>query len=295
MYRETVPSRQLGAWLAAGLCPVAVQFAAPMEWTKVAAATVVCLTAVWIVWRWGSFERWTAIPACVLLVIYTGQILKESASVWIGNSYPAVPLMLLGLALWSSLKGASASARVGAVLFWVVVIIYPIVFGAAIRDVHWQWVGHGEALKAELVLLLLIPSLGKMMLKGESGIKRLVLPGIFASVASLLTVGILSRGDFYEMVRSIDLLGVVKHFEALISAGAMLGWFAMLNYILTVCAGTGDATGRGRVYAVVASLGVALWMLCDLHISFGILLAFGAVFWVLTPVLTQGIATIKNS
>ena len=79
MYRETLDPRQLGAWLVAGLCPVAVQIGSSMAWQKLLAVAIICFLAVCAVWRWGQFARWTAIPACALLIIFLGQLLKEAA------------------------------------------------------------------------------------------------------------------------------------------------------------------------------------------------------------------------
>lgn len=300
MYRETVPSRQLGAWIAAALCPVAVQLAASKAWSVVAVTAAVCAMACWAVWRWGRFGRWTAIPAYLLLIVFMGQLLKESSAVWKGNSYPAVPLMLLALALWSAWKGASAAARVGCVLFWVVLIVYPVVFGAALQDVRWKWAMQGgRDLDFLLASLLLLPALGKLLLrKDQRPGRRLLLPGIFAVIGSLLTRGILSgqtEGGFYQMVRSIDLLGVVKHFDALVSAGATLGWFALLSYCLTICAGAGETvSGAGRTTAVMGAAAAAVWMLCDMHIAAGDLLLLAAVSWVVLPLLAQGIESVKK-
>ena len=100
---------------------------------------------------------------------------------------------------------------------------------------------------------------------------------------------------FYEMVRSIDLLGTVKHFEALICATATLGWFGLLSFVLSVCGAVGEMLhGNGRVFTVCGAIGVAVGMLCKIHIPQVILLASGAVFWVFLPILTQGIDARKK-
>lgn len=299
MYRETLPEKQMAAWLAAA-SPVVIQFAADSQWWPVALIAVVALVAVRLVWKWGSCSRWTVIPSCVLLIIYVGQILQASAEIWPGNSYPAVPLFLLGLALWSAWKGASAAARAGCVLFWLVLIVYPAVFGAALQDVRWEWVEPKEgAADGNVLLLLLLPVLSGILLKkGTGSSKKLLLPSLFAVVCSILTAGILSRPEedgFYQMVRSIDLLGVVKHFEALISATATVGWFALLSWTLSICGGAGELiAGKGKTFVIAGAVGAAIWMLCELHIHIEILAVSTAVFWVLVPILAQGLERVKK-
>ena len=299
MYRETLPKKQLAAWSVA-TSPVVIQFAADSQWWSVAAVAVIALLAVWLVWKWGYYGRWTALPASVLLIIYVGQILQASAKVWPGNSYPAVPIALLVLALWSTWKGASAAARVGCVLFWVVLLVYLMVFGAALQDVRWEWVTPEKGnVDGNVLVLLLLPALSVILLKKESSSgKRVLLSGLFAVVCSILTTGILSHTEengLYQMVRSIDLLGVVKHFEALVYAAATVGWFALLSWTLTICGGAGErTTGEGKTFVIAGAVGVAIWMLCEMHIDVEILAVLTAVFWVLVPILTQGLDRIKK-
>lgn len=184
-------------------------------------------------------------------------------------------------------------------LFWVVLIIYPLVCGAAIRDVRWEWIRFGEGISWELCLLLLLPATGKILMKDKAGGTVPIILVVLTALSGLLTSGILgsAQGEgFYEMVRAIDLLGVVKHFEALISAAATLGWFVFLNIILTVSGGAGEMFGKnGRVFAIGGSVVIAVGMLCNIHISTGVLAITGAIFWVLLPVLTQGIEQIKKA
>ncbi len=289
MYRDTLPSRQLGIWLAS-LSPVAIQLAASEGWRTAAITGGICILAAWAVWRWGSFGRWVSVGAYILLTIAVGQLLRESAVMWSGNSDPWVPLLLLGLALWSAIKGASAAARVGCVLFWAMLIIYPLVFGAALRDLNWEWaVAEGRPSGGQLSLLLLLLGVGKILLKnGRTPIVG-VLPVIFGLAGTILTLG-LRCNDFYELSKSIALFGAVKHFEAVVFAAATVGWFLLLSYGLTLCGGLGE----GRPSVVMGALVMAAWMLCDMHIQYNVLLFFGAIFWVAMPILAQVVGVQKK-
>lgn len=291
MYCETVSSKQLRMWLAAALIPVAFQLAASSGWRNVLICGIVCTIAVWTVWKWGSFGRWASVGAYLLLVIVMGQLAKESATVWTGNSYPWVPLVLLGLALWSALKGALAAARVGCVLFWGVLLIYLLTCGAAVSDVNWKWsIANEGNLDGRLALLLLLPALGVVVLKDKcASVKGLVLPVAFALSGTLLTSGYLV-GSALEMTRSVSLLGTLKRFEAIVCAGASLGWFLLMNYSLVLC----GFLGQGKAAIIMGMVVIAGWMLCDVHIQYNILLLFGGIFWVLIPILTQIMDTRKK-
>lgn len=297
MYREALAVRKLKLWLAA-LCPVAVQLAATADWWKSGAVTLLGLAVVWAVWRWGKFSGWASLCGAAILVLYFGQILQGAAQVWKGNSYPAVPLFLLALAVWSVWKGAKAAACVGCVLFWVVLLIYPLVYGAAIRDVRWEWTKEGGNIGWELWLLLLAPAMGKLLLNEKKTGALPLITVVLTTLSGLLTAGILGSAcdkGFYEMVRAIDLLGVVKHFEALISAAATLGWFALASFTLTICGAAGEMLGRsGRLFLLGGALLTMVWMLCKITISGWILLLNAAIFWALIPVLTQWIDGIKK-
>ena len=298
MYREALSVRKLKLWLAAALCPVAVQLAASADWWKGGAVALLSLAVVWAVWRWGRFSGWVSLCGAVVLVLYFGQILQGAAQVWKGNSYPAVPLFLLALAVWSAWKGAKAAACVGCVLFWAVLLIYPLVCGAAIRDVRWEWTKEGGNVGWELCLLLLAPTLGKLLLNEQKKGTLPLLTVVLTALSGLLTAGILGIAcgkGFYEMVRAIDLLGVVKHFEALVSAAATLGWFALASFTLSICGAAGEMLGRsGRLFLLGGALLITVVMLCKFTISGWFLLLIGAVFWFFLPVLTQGIDMIKK-
>lgn len=298
MYCGALTERKLKIWLAAALCPVAVQLAAGVNWIQGAMAAVVSLAAVWTVWRWGKFTGWIAVGAAITALLLTMQILGKAAEVWRGNSDPAVPLLLLVLALWSSRKGAEAAASVGCLLFGAVLLVYPLVCGAALGDICWSWTRLGGRAGWELWLLLGLPTVGKLLMGEKSrGALPLILVGLTA-LSGLLTAGILGRAcdlGFYEMVRAIDLLGAVKHFEALISATATLGWFALLSFVLTICGGAGEMLGgNGRMFATGGAVMIAGGVLCKIHIPRGIFALTAPIFWVLLPLLTQGIDKIKN-
>lgn len=308
MFREKIPSRQLSAWLFTGLTPVMIQLLGGSSWFWIGAAGIIGGTATFCVWRSGwEPKRWQCPLLIFYIIIVLGQLVSNAAGSWpVGNSYPAVPLIVLALSAWSAQKGPSAAARVGAVLFWFVLIMYLVVFGAGAKDVRFEWLKpHWEIPNAMGLLLFLIPAAAACILcPGEKWGSRLTLPAVFTLCAALITTGVLSPvvagkvdSAFYEMSRSINLSGIARRFEALISAAMTVGWFALLSLFLAICATLFQRflEGWGRTGVWICALSSAVWMLCGLHISEWILLITGAVFWVAMPILTQGLEKIKKS
>ncbi|MBQ7346302.1 MAG: hypothetical protein IJW45_09635 [Oscillospiraceae bacterium] len=304
MFREKIPGKQLGGWIFAALVPVVIQLGAGGSWVETGVAALACGGAVWLVWRFGAQRiRWLCLPRLVLTVVMVGVLVSNSAFSWPGDNYPAVPLILLALAGWSAWKGPSAAARVGCVLFWFVLLMYLVVFGAGLGSVKVGWLRPWwRGVDLEVVLLLLVPALAMVLLRSEerwSG--RVALPGAFLVAASVLVSGVMSPAlaeeGFYEMSKGLELLGVVSRFEAVISAGMTLGWFSLLSLLLSVCGRLAEELrkGWGRWGVVAGATGGAVWMLCDLSISMGVMAVLVTIFWVLLPLLEQGVGREKKS
>lgn len=236
-----------------------------------------------------------------------GELLPLAAQIWPGgDQYPAVPLLILALAAWSAQKGPTASARVGCVLFWFVLIMYLAVLGIGISSVKWKWIApQSGPVRPLAALLLLIPAGAAAVKKERSGWKpRLLLPGLLLLSASMITFGVLSaklaagsENAFFDLSRSLEIAGTARRFEAVISAGMTVGWFSLLSLCLVLCAQSAgrihERAARPAVYLAAAMS--AGYMLLKTPISETFLLILGAVFWVVLPLLTQGIEKLKKS
>ena len=308
MFRDGIPARQLSAWLAAGMIPVLIQLLSGTSWVWVflggAASTAITLT----VWRFGAEEypRWLRVLQMLFAVIFLGEMSAKAGGCWPAGNSTAVSLILIALAMWSAQKGLSAAARVGTVLFWFVIIMYMVVFGAGAKDIDPKWLkpdsGAGNLLG---LALLLLPCGVSVLLRRQArwGV-RLVLPAVFALAAALITAGVLSpelavaaEDPFYEMGRSLSLLGIARRFEAIISAGMTVGWFALISLLLALCGKLFACIyeDKGRAGVWIGAVLSSLWLLCGMHIGDLIIAILAAVFWVVLPILTQGIDKQKKS
>lgn len=307
MFREKIPERQLSAWIFAAMVPVGIQLLSGSSWIWVACGGALSVATSALLWRADRESRkWESIFLFIYVVILLGQLLGFTAQSWpMGNSDPAVPLILLGLAAVSAAKGTSAAARVGAVLFWVVLGVYIIVFAAGARDIKVKWLIPEEALNTMGLTVFLIPWAARGVLKAPKNPgKKIWLAPMFILAATVMTAGVLSpmvaaqmSNAFYEMSRSLNLLDVARRFEALICAGAAVGWFAVFGLFLTLCGTYAQKIfpGKDKTGVWVAAAAAAAEKLCGLHINPWILLMAGTVFWVAVPLLTQGLEKIKKS
>lgn len=305
MFRDKIPARQLSAWLFTAIVPPLIQLSGGSSWVWLLAVGALCLLLDWTRSRWGCAEmpKWSLVPGYALVLIAMGELSALSAGSWpVGDSFPAVPLILLALAAWSASKGPQAAARTGAVLFWFLIIMYLFVFAAGAKQIRWEWLRPVDTFPQPMCLvLLLIPSAAECLAQQGKRGGKLMLGLVVAVAAALLTQGVLSPeaagASFYEMTRSLELLGVAQRFEALTCVAATVGWFGLLTLLLSVC---GELfyrirPGWKKVGVWLAAITAAGWLLCGLHISGWILAGAWAVFWAVLPISTQGIGKIKKS
>jgi len=308
LYDHKIPHRQLTAWLSAALIPAAIQLTAGASWLSVLLVSALSLLCIWLRWTLGTEPQGKimALLQLGLLALILGVAAQTSVRSWPRGGHPAVAIMLLGLAAWSAWKGTSAAARVGCVLFWFVLILYLVLLGAGIKDIRLPVLNPTKGdVNAFGCVLLLTPAGAAIHLNRKEGFKpRLLLIGGFCTVAAAVTVGVLSpqgaigkQNAFYEMTRSLNLLGQARRFEAVLSAGMTVGWFCVFSLYLTLCVRLAEklVPGKERWGIIGASASALAILLCDLHIPGIFLLVLCAIFWVLMPILTQWIDLIKKS
>lgn len=308
MYNHKIPHRQLTAWLASALIPTAIQLTGGASWFSVLLVCVLSLLFVWLRWAFGTEPKGKLILVFqwLLLVAVLGMACRASAESWPRGGHRAVGIILLILAVWSTGKGPSASARVSCVLFWFVLMIYLVLLGAGVKNIQIKWlIPTSGDVDGFGCVLLLTPAAAAIHLDKKVTVRhRLLLIGVFCTVAAVVTAGVLSpqvaaqkHYAFYEMTRSLNLLGQARRFEAILSACTTLGWFSLLSMYLSLCAQLANCfhAGYGKWGSLTAAVLAAAFLLCDLHIPGWVLLILVSVFWVLVPIITQGLGLKKKS
>lgn len=309
MYSEGVSARRLSAWTFAAVVPAAIQLTARASWLSVLVAALFSLLCIMLVWRWGitPASKGYQIVMWILVVLLLSKLSGETIRCWPEGGHKAVAVILLGLALWSAWKGPGAASRAGCVIFWLMLLVYPVLFGAGIKAVEVKWLSPGRAdISALGCILLLTPAAAAVLLDHrEKTVKpKLILTGVFCVLAACITAGVLSPGvasdkenAFYEMTRSLSLFGKARRFEAVLSAAATTGWFLLMSLYLTLCGkmAHGIHSGWERKTMLIAAGIAAISVAFDIAIPEVILLLLALILWVAVPIYAKGVSLIKKS
>lgn len=295
---------QLQTWACAAAIPVGIQLLSGAAWTEVALIAAVCLILVALRWRCGS--RKENKPLCILRWLLLTAVLCALSTVctesWPKGGHKAVPLLLLALAAWSAWKGPEAAARVGCVLFFFIIILYPVLIASASKQVYLPWLKPERSNTCVLgLLVLLTPAAAASMLRNKEWPSlRQLLPGLLCTAAAAVSAGVLSakisatqNNAFHRTVLSLP--GIPK--DALLSASTTAGWFLMMSLYLCLCAQeVKTICPEKQKGSILIPAGIAaLCLLYDLHIPATLLAVSGAVFWVVIPLIPQEIGLKKKS
>lgn len=307
MFSHKIPKSSFWAWACAALAgPVAV-YSAGCGWIGCLALGLglgaVCSLVL-------KFRDITDPPIllgleliwCVLVLLW---LLRGSVGIFPqSQAYPAVPLVLLALGIWS-VTGGNRGARIGSVAFRFLVLLLGFVLVWALGDVRLEWtVPRLYGNWNPLATVLLLPAAGVFLpLEGKEDRPWWLLAGAVAMGVSLCTGAVLApwvaerlEQPLWELGRSVRILGRPANLESLLCAGLTLSWFCAINFLFTVACTLGQKLwSKAESYCrwilgAVLAVGVLLpWQPME------DLLAAGAVlFWGILPVSTQLWGMAKN-
>ncbi len=310
MNSNEISRRQLAAWVFAAAAAPLAQLLGGRGWPEAlltgAVCGVLCAAVLLLPQDWRQ-KRWLCAVQALWAVAALAGAATMSARAWpdAGNGI-AVPLVLLALGLWSVWDGAAAAGRAAATVFWLLALLLAAVFVAGGKDIRpenlqlqWQEPDGG------IVFALMLPAVGAC-LPGKRHAGAAWVPavtGLFGVAVATLCAGVLSpqlaiqlENPFYEMSRSLNLLGVAQRFEALVSAAMTLGWFCLISLLLSAVYHLAGQVHPGWerpavAVAAIAAIGLILGGVAVPGIWLGML---AAVCWGLLPLFTQGIVQIKK-
>ncbi len=282
-------------WLLAAVAAPLAQTDSSSSWLAVLLVGGVCLGICWGLERiHDQPSPWLWVVQWFWLSLILGEFLHWTMYCWPDyQSYHAVPLVLLVLAAWLAGKGEEQASRAGSAMFWLLVLLFGAVLLSGAKEIQLENVRPVWQMKnAALITVILIPAMG-IGLKGKaSGRKRwiLALGFLFAFVTTgVLTVSAAEKADsaFYEMSRSIRLLGTVERFESLVAAGMTMGYFVLLSFLLSTCAEGAEQIkqGKGRWGVWSNAVLTALWFIWGFRLSSTVLALGTMLTWVVLPVL----------
>lgn len=311
--KDALSARQVAAFSAVALSAPAVTVCAglPWSWTLALAALAVCVeVGLWLLLEerhlprlileaWGrpvgtALLVGTATVAVLVLwrlVPLSAKALPDVAA------RPVVPLVLLCVAAISVWHGRAAVIRAGCVLFFFVAALYGVVFFSALPDVQVQRLGAWQETDLLPAAILFLP-LWSLYLprRGSPKFGWAALFVLFpAAVAGVCAAVPGSRGSFYEMAKSVEVLSVAQRLEPLVSCLMTVGWFAAISLPVLAVSELADALGLPPRWAAVGTfLLAAPSCVLDVGLSDGILVVLCAVFCVVLPLSTPRIVARKK-
>ena len=271
------------------------QTASACSWPAVLLIGAICLgICLGLEWIQAQSSAWLAVVQWFWLSLVLAEFLHWIMYCWPEReSYHAVPLTLLALAAWLAGKGEEEASRAGSAILWLLALLFGAVLlsaGKEIRLENLQPVWRME--NAHLITALLIPAMGiSLKEKGACGKGTVLVMGLLLSIVAtgVMTVSAAEKADcaFYELSRSIRLLGVADRFESLVAAGMTLGYFVLLSYLLSTCAQGAEQIKQGKgSWGVWSNAALtALWFVWGFRFS-STVLALGTILtWVILPAL----------
>lgn len=284
MNREPVTAPRLWAWLFAAVSAPLAAAAGGSAWYVVLAVGIAGAGISWGIDRLDGQSIQGKVFWAVQYVWATallGKVLPQTQLCWnaAGNTGLLIPVTVLLLAVCASLQGTDRAGRAGSVLFWVLLLIYGVILAAGLPEVHVERLTDG-AWKPDLVWAFLIPAAGMLLPHtGKRGPLWRLFPALFACAISVCAVGTLSAAvaadaelPFYEAVRGMRLFHVAERFEALLSAGLTVGWFALLTFLLCLA-----GTAAERLRAGLQTWGI--WLCAGVSLTLGLVGAVVPGYW----------------
>ena len=118
---------------------------------------------------------------------------------------------------------------------------------------------------------------------------------------SVVTSGVLSLGfivrceaPFYEMSRSISLLGVGNRFESLAATGLTMGYFVLMTLLLKATAEAWEQNRRAKYGLWISGIFAGFVFVSGMRINSRLLAAGTMAVWVVLPMLESAVRRIQK-
>ncbi len=227
------------------------------------------------------------------IAVLLSQLLGYSANCWPTGeqTFPIVPLTLLILSAISASKGNKNTANGISVVFWMSLLLLGIVIVAGTQNMELEFLQPNKRpIPSQIVLVLLLPAAMCFIKCENCNMLPFIFIAILVTAVSLWIAGSLSSElaetmswPFYEAAKSVELFGVAKRFESLVSVGVTLCNYCLYSLFLCVASSIGEKFGRKRE-AIIATVGIsACLMLLGFFIDPIILSAISLILWVILP------------
>lgn len=297
-----VPEKQHTLWLPAAMAAPLTQAASNCSWPV---AAVVGMLSMGICAGVEKLEenvkpgRWSCAIRWLWLLLVMSEFMHWTNHCWPGRgSEYAVPLIVLALAAYAVGKGQEKASRAGALILWLLVFLLGAVLLSAAKEVNYEnlepvW----KIQTAHIVTVMLIPTMGLTLGRTKN---KAVIP-VYAILVSIITTGVMSlkwiqhlEVPFYEMSRSLTLLGIAERVESLVASGMTLGYFVLMSYLVSIAANAWETGMRHRRSVWISALFTALVYMSGMRLN-SRLLALGTIaIWVVLPLMNNILKIMKN-
>lgn len=260
-------ARQVGALTITALAAPLLMVSAAVSWVWVLAALVAAaLYYIYIVWASGRLAPHVGFAAMLTegfgaggkailglywlwLILSAARAGRLSAAVFpVGQSFPAIPIVLALLAAWVGGKGVSAVCRFGSLLFFLVLPLLGLILCFALPDLELRNLRPSGDWRGGLSLLavLLLPTMGLFLRGSTTGRSRgsrwfalaaLLAMGCAVAVGGVLGPALTAREQqpFFYLTQSISILGVMERFESVTSSLLLTSFACLLAYFYSMC------------------------------------------------------------
>ena len=299
MNAKKISTRQLIVWMVFACIAPSLQLAGRDNYLTLCIAgiisAVVCGTVLYT--TAGESQSKLLCLLQILWIIPTIALFGQySMDIWPdARNNPIIPMLLLGLAVVSSVKGSDTAVRCNSTLAWFVGILLVVLLAAGSKQINVKWLTpKTEMPSAEIMLVLILPAAAAALANKD---KTLVLTPLlltgFLMIFAAITVGTLSgklaemeRWPFYEAAKGYKLFDAAQRFEALVSAVSTVCYFALMSLLLSVLSQKAEVVKLGSSKAgivVSALLSISLIILVN-PIPAEYLAIAGGIVWVLWPI-----------
>lgn len=228
-------------WFLTALAVPVMQAASGCSWLTAAVLGILCLGVCAGLEALRVPEtKWLSAAQWAWMTVILSAALRWALYCWPSDS-PVIPGTLLLLAAWTASGGEEQSLRAGNLLRFFLIGLLGAVLLSGVWDIrgenlHPDW----RMDNADLVTVLLLPAAGACLGGKGFGTKLFLL--VLTIAVSLVVTGVLSgpfaaaqNSAFYELSKSVRLLGVAERFESLAAAGMTLGYYVFACWCLTLC------------------------------------------------------------
>lgn len=284
---RSMTEREYRPWIAMAMAAPLAEAASHSGWPVALLLALFCTLLCMGVAGIDVSRKLCLIQWCVI-VMTTAEFLNWTYNCWPGRyTEYAVPATILILAVISACKGEEKAASAVNALRFGTFLVFSAVLLSGAGEMEWRNLKPDWKIDAgSIAAVLLIPAIGAP--SAERKKLRWEIP-VAAIAFSAITRGVMGRkADFYQLSRSISLLGAAERYESIVAAAMTISYYSLMTYLISMAGQAwkkwgGEQKTGVRLCALLA-IGVYLTGLRLNAVAMAMLMM---VTFVILPLLTE--------